>query len=85
MTYYNRDKARTVQKTVSFCGKGIETTEDNQVISSGCHTEYNNQDGLDVEACFCNAPRCNGADPSKAYAMLLAMLLSAIAIVYYEL
>ena len=59
MTYFNRDKERTIHKTVSFCGKGQMTTNDNQLIKSGCYSQENAEDGLDVEVCFCNEPECN--------------------------
>ena len=52
-----------IHKTVSFCGKGQLTSEGNKAIKSGCYTQGNHQEGLDVEACFCEADGCNGSIP----------------------
>ncbi len=76
MTYYNRDVDRTIQKTVAFCGKGVMTTSDNKQINEGCHMQVNNEDGLDVEACFCNTDGCNSSNLAKIN--LLTMLIVLI-------
>ena len=78
MTYYQRDVEKTKVKTVSFCGKGTLTSDDNEAVKSGCYTQENNQDGLDVEACFCDNDACNGALPSGLkvnYVFQLILLL----------
>ena len=80
MTYFNRDKERTIHKTVSFCGKGQMTTNDNQLIKNGCYSQENTEDGLDVEACFCNEPECNSTVKMQAshYKTLIFLLLSLV-------
>lgn len=60
VTYYNRDDEHTPTNTTSFCGKGIDITDDGEAIKDGCITELN-VDGQDVEVCFCNTPFCNSA------------------------
>ena len=63
MTYRNRDKERTVFRTVSFCGQARDTYQSgNTALKSGCYTEEN-QDGMDVEACFCDSDMCNAGRP----------------------
>ena len=42
-------------KTVSFCGKGQITNEGNDAIKSGCFKQPNHDEGIDVEACFCDS------------------------------
>jgi len=86
MTYYNRDSEHTIQETVSFCGKGQIETDGNKAIKSGCYTQSNTEEGLDVEACFCDTDGCNGSISVLAqvnnlfiillYCCLLLLLLS---------
>lgn len=75
MTYFNRDKERSVLKTVSFCGKGVLTTNDNEAIKSGCYLQENNEDGLDVEACFCNDDWCNGSIVTTQVNQILLIII----------
>ena len=70
MTYRNRDREKTIVKTVSFCGQGRDAYNDNNAaIKEGCYTEENNADGFDVEACFCDSDMCNAgpAGPTTHY------------------
>ena len=40
---------------MSFCGKGQITNEGNNAIKSGCFFQPNHDEGIDVEACFCDS------------------------------
>ena len=82
MTYRNRDKEKTVFKTVSFCGQARNTyNENNDAIKDGCYTEENNVDGFDVEACFCDSDMCNSApwqyckNPNEMAILVLLIVL----------
>ena len=82
MTYRNRDKEKTVFKTVSFCGQARDTYDGNAALKSGCFTQEN-QDGVDVEACFCDSDMCNGSvvtsnQVSLTFGLALFIVLSCL-------
>ncbi len=82
MTYYRIGGSRTVENYTSFCGKGYKD-ESGEEIKTGCYTQEN-VDGVDVEVCFCDNDRCNGAPTSlvslgSAVALLVALATAALA------
>ena len=68
----DRDSERSIHKTVSFCGKGMK---DGEVIKDGTYMEEN-QNGFDVEATFCNTPRCNFSQKLKCDSFFWLLIFS---------
>lgn len=67
MTYFMRDGSGLATNATWFCGQGVETTSDGQPIKNACHYQENvGGSGYDLEACFCDNDRCNGARERNA-------------------
>ena len=47
-------------------------------ITEGCFKQLN-VDGYDIEACFCNHDRCNGATAAAPVKALLLFVVAAVA------
>jgi len=63
MTYTLRDGSGTVSYMSSFCGKGVDTTDNGHAIGGVCYSQYNVENsGHDLEACFCDNDLCNSAN-----------------------
>ena len=80
MTYYRRDKHRTIANYSSFCGQGVKVSDGSAAIQDSCHIQHN-VNGYDVEACFCDKDRCNGSTVNSAvnYSLLVGAALILVA------
>lgn len=80
MTFYQRDKGNTVLYQTHFCGTG--TGNKGKVIDKGCHKQTN-RDDVDVEVCFCQGDRCNGARAGNTISVVTSVFLATLLILVH--
>ena len=80
MTYYQRDRENTIVNVSSFCGKGVESTDEGAAIKDSCHIQKNvDNTGKDLEVCFCDTGLCNlGFSVHNINLFLIIMAFAAI-------